>query len=62
MEPMYDDKATESRITCGYRCPSFRALGSGNGRPRGLQEIATNSKRLFEAWGGLEKLKTCLAD
>lgn len=37
-------------------------LGSGNGRPRGLQEIATNSKRLFEAWGGLEKLKTCLAD
>jgi len=26
MEPMYDDKATESRITCGYRCPSFRAL------------------------------------
>lgn len=36
--------------------------GSGNGRPRGLQEIAANSKRLFEAWGGLEQLKVCLAD
>lgn len=35
--------------------------GSGNGRPRDLQEIAIHSKRLFEAWGGLARLKTCLA-
>jgi hypothetical protein len=36
--------------------------GSGNGRPRPLQEIVANSKRLFMAWGGLDKLNACLAD
>jgi len=36
--------------------------GSGNGRPRELQEITDNADRLFEALGGLEKLKACLAD
>ena len=36
--------------------------GSGNGRPRPLQEIVANSKRLFMAWGGLDKLNGCLAD
>jgi Fungal chitosanase of glycosyl hydrolase group 75 len=35
---------------------------SGNGRPRELQEIANNSERLFEAWGGIEKLTTCSAE
>jgi len=36
--------------------------GSGNGRPRELQEISDNAERLFEAWGGLDKLKSCFAD
>jgi len=36
--------------------------GSGNGRPRELEEIAANSERLFEAWGGVEKLKACLGE
>jgi len=36
--------------------------GSGNGRPRKLQEILANSNRLFEAWGGLKRLNACLAD
>jgi len=35
---------------------------SGNGRPRSLSEIAANAKRLFEAWGGSERLKACLAE
>ena len=34
MEPMYDDKATGSRITCGYRCPSFRAFSVLAGQPK----------------------------
>lgn len=36
--------------------------GSGNGKPRPLEEIVANSKKLFEAWGGFDKLKTCLKD
>jgi hypothetical protein len=36
--------------------------GSGNGRPRPLQEILGRSKQLFKAWGGLDKLNACLAD
>ena len=36
--------------------------GSGNGRPKEFEEIAANSKRLFEAWGGLERVKACLAE
>jgi hypothetical protein len=35
---------------------------SGNGRPRPLQEIVANSKQLFEAWGGFDRLYACLAD
>src|SRR5580693_838676 len=34
--------------------------GSGNGRPRKLEEILANSKQLFEAWGGLDRLNACL--
>ncbi len=34
---------------------------SGNGRPRSPQEINANSKRLFDAWGGLDRLNACLA-
>jgi Fungal chitosanase of glycosyl hydrolase group 75 len=34
---------------------------SGNGRPRELQEITARSRERFEAWGGLDKLKACLA-
>ena len=33
--------------------------GSGNGKPRQLKEILTNSQRLFAAWGDLELLSTC---
>ena len=36
--------------------------GSGNRRPRELPQIEANSKRLFEAWGGLERLRVCLTD
>jgi Fungal chitosanase of glycosyl hydrolase group 75 len=35
--------------------------GSGNGRPRPLQVIVANSKQLFEAWGGMDRLNACLA-
>jgi hypothetical protein len=35
--------------------------GSGNGRPRKLEEILANSNQSFEAWGGLDRLKACLA-
>jgi hypothetical protein len=35
--------------------------GSGNGRPRKLEEILANSNGLFGAWGGLERLNACLA-
>ena len=35
---------------------------SGNGRPRELQDIGANSERLFDAWGGPERLKACLAE
>ena len=35
---------------------------SGSGRPRSLPDIILRSKQLFEAWGGLNKLKACLAD
>ena len=29
-----DDKATESRIACGYRCPSSRAFSVLAGQPK----------------------------
>lgn len=35
--------------------------GSGNGKPRELEEIAANATRFFEAWGGLPRLNHCLA-
>lgn len=35
--------------------------GSGNGRPRDLEDIETNGKLLLEAWGGLDKLSGCVA-
>ncbi len=35
--------------------------GSGNGRPRILEDILANSNKLFEAWGGLDRLNACLA-
>ncbi len=34
--------------------------GSGNGQPRGLDEIASSSRRNFQTWGGLQKLHSCL--
>ncbi len=36
--------------------------GSGNGKPRLFEDIFGTSKQLFEAWGGLSKLKACIAD
>jgi hypothetical protein len=32
---------------------------SGNGRPRGPEEIVTNANKLFDAWGGLDRLNAC---
>ena len=34
--------------------------GSGNGKPRRVQEIVANSRDLFETWGGVSKLNSCL--
>lgn len=34
--------------------------GSGNGKPRKIQDILTSSNRLFDAWGGLNRLDACL--
>jgi hypothetical protein len=34
---------------------------SGNGRPRELGEIVVNTKQLFDAWGGLDRLNACVA-
>ena len=34
--------------------------GSGNGKPRGLDEIVAASRRYFQVWGGLRKLSNCL--
>ena len=35
--------------------------GSGNGRPRPRKEITVKSQQLFQAWGGLRKLRACVA-
>jgi len=32
---------------------------SGNGTPRTVEDIMANSQRLFESWGGLDKLNAC---
>lgn len=34
--------------------------GSGNGKPRALDDINANSRHQFEMWGGIEKLHACL--
>jgi hypothetical protein len=34
--------------------------GSGNGKPRAWDDIASISRYRFEAWGGLRKLHSCL--
>jgi hypothetical protein len=34
---------------------------SGNARPRELEEIVVNTKKLFDAWGGLDRLNACVA-
>ena len=34
--------------------------GSGNGRPRSLDEIESEGKSLFENWGGMRQLDACL--
>jgi Fungal chitosanase of glycosyl hydrolase group 75 len=34
--------------------------GSGNGKPRGLDDIASIAQRRFETWGGVQKLNSCL--
>ena len=33
---------------------------SGNRKPRSLEDIAANGQHLFQAWGGIEKLRACL--
>ena len=35
--------------------------GSGNGKPRELQDIRAESNRLFGVWGGINRLDACLA-
>jgi hypothetical protein len=34
--------------------------GSGNGKPRGLDEVVSISGRYFRTWGGSRKLNSCL--
>lgn len=36
--------------------------GSGNRRPRSLEEIVTRSNELFKSWGGIAKLNACMAN
>lgn len=36
--------------------------GSGNGKPRGRDEIVAMADQQFQRWGGLLKLKSCLDD
>jgi hypothetical protein len=33
--------------------------GSGNRKPRSLEEINTEAKRLFESWGGMAQVNAC---
>ena len=33
--------------------------GSGNRKPRSLEEINTEAKRLFESWGGMARVNAC---
>ncbi len=34
--------------------------GSGNGKPRDIEEINKITERLFNNWGDIERLKACL--
>ena len=34
--------------------------GSGNGKPRALDEIVVVSQASFQRWGGLQRLRGCL--
>ncbi len=36
--------------------------GSGNRQPRSLDEINAETGKLFEAWGGVEKLNSCASE
>ena len=36
--------------------------GSGNGRPRPIEEINSEANRLLETWGGTVRLNACMAD
>jgi hypothetical protein len=36
--------------------------GSGNRNPRTIEEIVSKSQRLFETWGGLDRLQACLSE
>jgi hypothetical protein len=48
--------------TGGVERPGFFYVvypGSGNGTPRTTEEILANSQRLFAAWGGFDRLRTC---
>jgi hypothetical protein len=36
--------------------------GSGNRNPRTIEEIVSKSQKLFETWGGLDRLQACLTD
>jgi hypothetical protein len=33
--------------------------GSGNGRPRPIEEITAESEKLLQAWGGTSQLTAC---
>jgi len=34
--------------------------GSGNGKPRSVDDIISTSRRYFQTWGGLQRLNSCL--
>jgi len=34
--------------------------GSGNGKPRAMDEIVSTSPRYFQTWGGPQRLNSCL--
>ncbi len=36
--------------------------GSGNGKPRSLEEIRSEAKKHFDQWGGMERAKACFDD
>jgi hypothetical protein len=52
-----DSDARHGGTRCGVVYVVFP--GSGNGRPRSLEEIEAEGARLFGEWGGLERLRGC---